>query len=162
MLYGWDAAPTGRAGPKTGLTAYTPYSCRGTLPCPLTPQTLNSHGEILANFPGILGFYPQDSLVLALGNDVGAVRPSRVSRFFADWRSRRAPREPSRSWTPRRPTRRKVLERPGLRCALDRLPRTPGSFCLHCDGAAACDRPSLTGVGSPGVPMWLPERRMRG
>lgn len=28
-------------------------------------QTLHSHGEILANLPGILGFYPQDSLVLA-------------------------------------------------------------------------------------------------
>ncbi|HCG2963720.1 TPA: DUF4192 domain-containing protein [Corynebacterium striatum] len=28
-------------------------------------QTLTSHGEILANIPGILGFYPQDSLVLA-------------------------------------------------------------------------------------------------
>lgn len=27
-------------------------------------QTLTSHGEILANIPGILGFYPQDSLVL--------------------------------------------------------------------------------------------------
>ncbi|CAB0834180.1 hypothetical protein FRC0306_00434 [Corynebacterium diphtheriae] len=28
-------------------------------------QTLTSHGDILANIPGILGFYPQDSLVLA-------------------------------------------------------------------------------------------------
>lgn len=28
-------------------------------------QTLTSHGEILANIPGILGFYPQNSLVLA-------------------------------------------------------------------------------------------------
>lgn len=28
-------------------------------------QTLTSHGEILANIPGILGFYPQDSLVFA-------------------------------------------------------------------------------------------------
>ena len=28
-------------------------------------QTLTSHGEILANIPGILGFYPQDSLVIA-------------------------------------------------------------------------------------------------
>ncbi|CAM4329663.1 MULTISPECIES: DUF4192 domain-containing protein [Corynebacterium] len=28
-------------------------------------QTLTSHGDILANVPGILGFYPQDSLVLA-------------------------------------------------------------------------------------------------
>ena len=29
-------------------------------------QTLTSHGDILANIPGILGFYPQDSLVIAL------------------------------------------------------------------------------------------------
>ena len=28
-------------------------------------QTLTSHGDILANIPGILGFYPQNSLVLA-------------------------------------------------------------------------------------------------
>lgn len=28
-------------------------------------QTLTSHGDILANIPGILGFYPQDSLVFA-------------------------------------------------------------------------------------------------
>ena len=28
-------------------------------------QTLTSHGDILANIPGILGFYPQDSLVIA-------------------------------------------------------------------------------------------------
>lgn len=28
-------------------------------------QTLTSHGDILANIPGILGFYPQDSLVVA-------------------------------------------------------------------------------------------------
>lgn len=28
-------------------------------------QTLTSHGEILANIPGILGFYPQDSLVIS-------------------------------------------------------------------------------------------------
>ncbi|OFM34188.1 DUF4192 domain-containing protein [Corynebacterium sp. HMSC072A02] len=28
-------------------------------------QTLTSHGEILANIPGILGFYPQNSLVIA-------------------------------------------------------------------------------------------------
>lgn len=70
------------------------------------PQTLNSHGEILANFPGVLGFYPQDSLVLAFGNEMGTVRPSRVSRLFVGWRSGRAPRESSRSWTPRRPTRR--------------------------------------------------------
>lgn len=28
-------------------------------------QTLTSHGEILSNIPGILGFYPQDSLVIA-------------------------------------------------------------------------------------------------
>ena len=28
-------------------------------------QALTSHGDILANIPGILGFYPQDSLVLA-------------------------------------------------------------------------------------------------
>ncbi|WKK64242.1 DUF4192 family protein [Corynebacterium sp. P8-C1] len=28
-------------------------------------QTLTSHGEILANIPGILGFYPQNSLVFA-------------------------------------------------------------------------------------------------
>lgn len=27
-------------------------------------QTLTSHGDILANIPGILGFYPQDSLVI--------------------------------------------------------------------------------------------------
>src|SRR5690625_585678 len=28
-------------------------------------QTLTSHDDILANIPGTLGFYPQDSLVLA-------------------------------------------------------------------------------------------------
>lgn len=28
-------------------------------------QTVSTHGDILANIPGILGFYPQDSLVLA-------------------------------------------------------------------------------------------------
>ena len=28
-------------------------------------QTLTSHGDLLANIPGILGFYPQNSLVLA-------------------------------------------------------------------------------------------------
>ncbi|WP_133065274.1 DUF4192 family protein, partial [Corynebacterium hadale] len=28
-------------------------------------HTLASHGEILANLPGILGFYPNNSLILA-------------------------------------------------------------------------------------------------
>lgn len=51
------------------------------------PQTLNSHGELLANLPGILGFYPNDSLILAFFvNDQGidTLRLEPVARFDLD------------------------------------------------------------------------------
>ena len=51
------------------------------------PQTLNSHGEILANLPGILGFYPNDSLILAFfvdDEDIDTLRLGPVARFDLD------------------------------------------------------------------------------
>src|SRR5699024_1762955 len=51
------------------------------------PQTLNSHGELLANLPGILGFYPNDSLILAFFVDdegIDTLRLGPVARFDLD------------------------------------------------------------------------------
>ena len=39
-----------------------------------TQQTLTSHGDLLANIPGILGFYPQEALVLAFFKQNGDTR----------------------------------------------------------------------------------------
>ena len=55
-------------------------------------HTLASHGEILANLPGILGFYPNNSLILAFFVDdegVDTVRLGPVARFdrTRPWRS---------------------------------------------------------------------------
>ncbi|KAA8735765.1 DUF4192 domain-containing protein, partial [Corynebacterium tuscaniense] len=50
-------------------------------------HTLASHGEILANLPGILGFYPNNSLILAFFVDdegVDTVRLGPVARFDLD------------------------------------------------------------------------------
>ncbi|KQB84275.1 DUF4192 family protein [Corynebacterium oculi] len=50
-------------------------------------QTLTSHGEILANIPGILGFYPQNSLVLAFferDDDTRSVSLGPLARFDLD------------------------------------------------------------------------------
>ena len=50
-------------------------------------HTLASHGEILANLPGILGFYPNNSLILAFFvDDEGAdtIRLGPVARFDLD------------------------------------------------------------------------------
>ncbi|WP_258562616.1 DUF4192 domain-containing protein [Corynebacterium sanguinis] len=45
------------------------------------PQRLNSPGEILANLPGILGFYPNYSLILAFFVDDGP-EPRKVDTEF--------------------------------------------------------------------------------
>lgn len=50
-------------------------------------QTLSSHGEILANIPGILGFYPQKSLVLAFferNDDTRSVSLGPLARLDLD------------------------------------------------------------------------------
>ncbi|WP_295806151.1 DUF4192 domain-containing protein [uncultured Corynebacterium sp.] len=50
-------------------------------------QTLTSHGEILANIPGILGFYPQDSLVIAFferNDDTPGLHLSPLARLDLD------------------------------------------------------------------------------
>ena len=50
-------------------------------------QTLTSHGEILANIPGILGFYPQNALILAFIVDdegVDTLRLGSVAQFDLD------------------------------------------------------------------------------
>lgn len=60
-------------------------------------QTLTSYGEILANIPGILGFYPQNALILAfiVDDEGGRHPPPRVGRTVRSGRSRgKAHREP--------------------------------------------------------------------
>ena len=50
-------------------------------------QTLTSHGDLLANIPGILGFYPQDSLVLAFferGDDTHSLHLGPLARLDID------------------------------------------------------------------------------
>lgn len=55
-------------------------------------QTLSSHGDLLANMPGILGFYPQNSLVLAFferDKDTNSLRLGPLARFDLDGATQR-------------------------------------------------------------------------
>ena len=55
-------------------------------------QTLSSHGDLLANIPGILGFYPQNSLVLAFferDKDTNSLRLGPLARFDLDGATQR-------------------------------------------------------------------------
>ncbi|MDK8602271.1 DUF4192 family protein [Trueperella bernardiae] len=55
-------------------------------------QTLTSHGDLLANIPGILGFYPQEALVLAFfkqDSDTRSFRLGPLARFDLDGATQR-------------------------------------------------------------------------
>ena len=80
MLH-WGCAYDRQSRTEYGIDRKQPVFVQRSTVMSTHPQRLNSPGEILANLPGILGFYPNYSLILAFFVDDGP-EPRKVDTEF--------------------------------------------------------------------------------